>query len=554
MRVLAAALIALPLALFIGANRNSPAPTAFGSKWAVVSTHPIASRIGADILSDGGNAVDAAVAVSFALAVVYPEAGNIGGGFFGVGHNAATNTQWMIDGRETAPLAITRDTFVELPPRSAWSGPYSTGIPGTVAALAKMHQAHGRKPWAELVLPAAKIAEAGFRLTEKGAHNIHRSRERLFAHEASRQQFFAVDPVTGAVLRQPDLAATLLRIAADPADFYTGETARLIVADAKVFGSPITAADLSGYEAKWRDPIRCAYRDLTIVSSAPPSSGGAILCQTAQILSIFEMSQLPPLSKTAVHLTAQAWGQAFVDRSLLGDPDVLELESIVHTLTTPGYGQRLGYLIDLTSPTLVTQPTFRPQSMETTHFSVVDAEGNAVAITTTLNGRFGNGRVVAGAGFLLNNEMDDFNARPGEPNVYGLVQGEANAPGPGRRMLSSMSPTLLFHGDKLVLVIGTPGGSSIPTQVWQALTYLIDHRWPLDRVIATPRFHYQGVPDRIMHEPAFPKSTQGELAEMGYALHQFGPYGDMHGIAWDTRKKRWMAVADPRGEGLPLAE
>ncbi len=556
MRFLAAALIALPLLLFLFLHPDEPwAPTAAGERFAVSTTHPLATRVGMDVLRRGGTAADAAVAVSFALAVVYPEAGNLGGGFFAVGHQEAKGETWMLDARETAPAAVTRDTYRNLPSGASLRGPWAAGVPGTPAGLAALHARYGKLSWRELVAPAERLAREGFPLTARATDRLLGMKRRLAADPETRRIFYTPEPATGGTLRQPDLAATLRRLTGDPRDFYDGETAALIVADMQTEGGPITAADLDAYAPQWREPVRCRYRDFDLVSSAPPSSGGTILCQTAQILQPFEMEALDPRGARFLHLTMQAWGFAFADRAALGDPDVVDLSGLGH-LITEEYGLLLADRIDPGAPLPFTAPALRPESMQTTHFSVVDGEGNAVSLTTTLNGAFGNGHVVRGAGFLLNNEMDDFNTRPGEPNLYGLVQGEANVPGPGKRMLSSMSPTLVFRDGRLVMVLGTPGGSTIPTTVWQIFSRQVDAGWSLDRAVAFPRMHYQGVPDAVMAEPAWMGTDTAKLLErIGYTVMTRGRrYGDVNAIRRAADGEGWIAVADPRGDGYPLAE
>lgn len=544
--------VVIPLALFFLTHRETLAPTAFGREWAVASSHQLATWAGQETLRQGGSAADSAVAVAFMLAVVYPEAGNLGGGFLAVGYEAADTKLWMLDARETAPRAITRETFVALGEGSSLRGPYASGIPGTPAGLKALHEKYGRLAWRDLVLPAAAVAERGFALSPRAVANLNRSQKLLKQDENARRQFWATRPVTGAILRQPELAATLRRLAADPNDFYGGATARLIVADALKYGSPITTGDLSAYEAKWREPVKCPYRSFDIVSSAPPSSGGAIVCETAQILAPFLLSALPVTGARTMHLTAEAWRQAFIDRNLLGDSDFVTAP--IKAITSAGYGAKIAALIRL-DKTGLAGPAPSPEKMETTHFSIVDAQGNAIAFTTTLNGAFGNGHVVTGGGFLMNNEMDDFNTRPGHPNLYGLMQGEANAPAPGKRMLSSMSPTLVFHRGKLVLVTGTPGGSTIPTTVWQILSKLIDAGWTLDRAVAWPRYHFQGSPDKLFYESgALTAQVVEQLGALGYQMEKrTRATGDVEAIAWNTGRKQWMAVSDPRGEGLPLA-
>lgn len=554
MRFLTAVLILLPLALFPWAHRNRWAHVAQGHEWAVATAHPMASRVAASILQQNGSAADAVIAAAFVLAVVFPEAGNLGGGFLAVGAQA-DGERWMLDARETAPLSVTPGTFLSLPKGASLKGPYAAGVPGTVAGLAELHARHGRLPWERLVEPAIALAEDGFALSPREARQLLAHRTWLQVDPGTRHQYYAHEPMTGTVVQLPNLAATLRRIASDPWDFYRGHIAQLILEDARLYGSPMTAADLYGYRAIWRQPVTCRYRGFEIVSAAPPSSGGVILCETAQILSTFLLFPLPPTAAITTHLMVESWRQAYADRERLGDPARLP-DGLVEALIAPARGQRLGILIRLDAPGLVTGP---PPAMfegtQTTHLSVVDADGNAVALTTTLNGPFGNGHVVQRAGFLLNNEMDDFNTRPGEANLYGLVQGRANLPAAGMRMLSSMSPTLVFHGDKLVLVIGTPGGSTIPTTVWQILSRLIDHLWTIDRAVAWPRFHFQGTPDRIFYEPgALPPEELSRLEGMGHRLQmRQNPSGDVQAIAWNTRTQRWNAVSDPRGEGLAVA-
>ena len=561
MRILAIVLILLPLLsctrLHQETETPSLSPSARGAQWALSTGHPIASQIGADVLARGGNAVDATVAVSFALAVVLPQAGNIGGGFFAVGsrHGQENSDPWMIDARETAPHAVTPGTFLELPPGSALRGPYASGTPGTVAGLAAMHEVYGSLPWDSLVEPAIHLARDGFRMNEGFVNLLGRFGDKLRADPNAAEIFFAEDPEVGRLFRQPDLARTLARIAQDPADFYTGETARLIVEDAVAYGSPITAGDLAAYRAEWRDPVACSYRGWDIVSAAPPSAGGAILCQTAQTLAPFDLSALEPQGVQHTHYTAQAWGRAFHDRDLLGDPAFIDM-AVLDRLISPAYGAEIARRIQA-SDSAVTEPADpRREPLETTHFSIVDGDGNAVSVTTTLNGAYGNGHVVAGAGFLMNNEMDDFNTRPGEPNLYGLVQGEANIPEPGKRMLSSMSPTLLYREGQLMAVLGTPGGSTIPTTLWHLLNRMIDHGWSLDRAMAIPRYHYQGTPDSIMVEPGmFDGEVSASLEDLGYELRERGrTYGNVYAVSWDQGRGEWVALGDPRGSGLPLAQ
>ncbi|HXF96896.1 MAG TPA: gamma-glutamyltransferase [Gemmatimonadales bacterium] len=525
-----------------------------GPRAMVVTGHPLASAVGVDILKRGGNAVDAAVAVGFALAVVLPEAGNIGGGGFLVYRDTAGLVR-ALDYRETAPGRATRDMYLDslgnVTDRSL-TGHLAVGVPGSVAGLHRMWESYGRLPWATLVEPAVRLARDGHVVDSVRHVSIAEQVERLRKFPASAAQFLVHDtaPPIGAILRQPDLARTLQLIAdSGPSVFYRGQIAELIVDEMERGGGLITRADLAGYQAKWRDPIRLTYRGYTVYSMPPASSGGITL---GIILNIVEGYDTLPAFGTAgqVHLNAEAMRRAFVDRNrYLGDPDFVPLP--LARLLSKSYAAGLRAQIDprRATPTPVMAGS-SPRGDHTTHYSIVDAEGNAAAVTTTLNGGFGSAVTVTGAGFLLNNEMDDFTAAPGQPNQYGLIQGEANAIAPGKRMLSAMTPSIVLdrEGD-LLMVVGTPGGPTIITTVYQVITNVLDHGMGLAEAVAAPRIHHQALPDVIRYEPGgLAASTVEALLAMGHRVEERRVYsGDVAAIL--RGPAGWIGVADPRRGG-----
>ena len=494
----------------------------------VVTTDAYASEVGVEILKAGGNAVDAVVAASFALAVVNPEAGNIGGGGFMVVRMADGSTA-SLDYRERAPLAASRDMYLdeagELTDAST-VGHRAVGVPGTVAGLWQAHQRFGSLPWAEVVTPALALAE-GFEIRERQARQLRMAREDLVLFPSTRSTFLpgGEAPEVGEVFRQVELAATLARIAARGRDgFYTGRTADLIVAEMERGGGLITHADLEQMEAVWRDPVRVEYRGHTIISMPPTSSGGATLAAMARILEGYELGSLGYHSTEHVHLLVEAWKRAYADRNTyLADPDFVEIP--LERMISEAYGaqRRAGISMDRATPSGEVGPGLGPADAgETTHLSVVDSQGNAVSVTTTINSFFGSKVTVTGAGFLLNNEMDDFSARPGFPNQYGLVQGEANAIEPGKRMLSAMTPTIVEDPDgDLLMVVGTPGGATIITNVFQQISNVVDFGMGLRTAVNAPRLHHQHLPDRIQYEPgALTPQVLSALESMGHEVEE----------------------------------
>lgn len=530
-----------------------------GTDGVVVSGHPLASQVGTDVLERGGNAIDAAVATGFALAAVLPEAGNLGGGGFLVVRLPEGEVR-TLDYREKAPAAASRDMYLDElgePTDASVNGHLAAGVPGSVAGLWEMHSALGSLPWADLVQPAVELAQ-GHELDEVRHRSLSNAADRLGRFDGSREQFLPGGqvPAAGSTFAQPDLARTLERIRdLGREGFYTGETADLIVAEMKRGAGLITHQDLLDYTAVWRDPIEIEYRGNTLYSMPPPSSGGVTL---AMILNIMEgFDPLPPAdSPELLHLQAEAMRRAFVDRNLLlGDPDFVDLP--LQRLLSRGYADERRSTIDRSQATPTTKEAFQMQEgISTTHYSIVDRDGMAVAITTTINSSFGSAVTVTGAGFLLNNEMDDFASAPGKPNQFGLVEGEPNAIEPGKRMLSSMTPTILLdsNGD-LSLVLGSPGGPTIITSVFQVITRVVDHGSSLTDAVEAPRMHHQALPDRIYFEPdGFSAQAQDRLSAWGHELlERSGHSGDVNAI-WRLEDSD-EGVADPRrGSGAVAAE
>jgi gamma-glutamyltranspeptidase/glutathione hydrolase len=570
----------------------------------VVTADSIASRVGVDVLRKGGNAVDAAVAVGFALAVTYPRAGNLGGGGFML-VRLSTGETVFIDYRETAPAKATRDMYLDSSGNviedASTIGPRASGVPGTVAGLALAHRRFGTIPWSDLVSYAWRLAREGFTVDRSFVESIEEEKELLASHPETKKTFVDSGLRAGDRLIQSDLAATLERVMRDgEEDFYRGRTAELIVAEMKRGGGLITAADLDSYHPEIREPIRANYRGYEIISAPPPSSGGIILSELFQILEPFDVGSMGHNTRDHVHLVCEAEKVVYRLRALyMGDTDYYPTP--VAGLTEPSYIDRLRALI---SPTRVlpigdldaadlsppadskavprtskdTAPREEPR--ETTHFSIVDRWGNAVSNTYTLNGSFGSGVAVTGAGFLLNNEMDDFSIKPGHPNLYGLVGSEANAIQPHKRMLSSMAPTIVLKNNELFMVVGTPGGSTIPTAIFQVISNVIDFRMTLEEAVAARRFHNQYLPDRISIESAsLPAPVVDALEALGHtvvvrdedigdiqAIVVTGPRDGSGGpMDGDSRKRdgrprdsknrasgRIVGASDPRGNGRAI--
>jgi gamma-glutamyltranspeptidase/glutathione hydrolase len=519
----------------------------------VASGHPLASQVGAEVLARGGNAIDAAVAVGFALAVVLPEAGNIGGGGYLV-HRDASGKAVAPDYRETAPAAATRDLYLgadgKLTDQSR-IGHLASGVPGSVAGLAAMHERLGSRPWRELVEPAIALAR-GHVFDDARWRNRKAAIEKLQRFPASVDLLLpgGLLPEVGSTFANPDLARTLERIAEQGADgFYRGETADLVAAEMERGGGLITREDLAAYRPRWHQPLRVGYRGNTLWTMPPSSSGGVTLAMILNTLGGWDL--LPRFGSAELYnLEIEAMRWAYVDRNRwLGDPDFVDLP--LDRLLSKRYAAELRRRI---VPGRAGKTPLEPTSAEgaqTTHYSIVDGRGNAAAVTTTINSLYGNGVVVAGAGFLLNDEMDDFAAKPGSPNQFGLVQGESNAIEPGKRMLSSMCPTIVAdRRGELSMVVGTPGGATIITSVFQVISNVIDHRMTLAQALAAPRIHHQALPDRVFYEShGVAPEVRDRLTAMGYALEEREEWsGDIQAIA-RSADGGWIGVSDPRRGG-----
>ncbi len=495
----------------------------------VASQEALATNIGVDILKKGGNAVDAAVAVGFALAVTLPEAGNLGGGGFMLVHLAKSGETVAIDYREKAPLKASRDMFLDAagnadPNLSRWSG-LSTGVPGTVAGLSLALQRYGTMRLADVMAPAIRLAEDGVVVTPGLAEALVGSHDTFAKYQSSAGVFLKPDGSDfqpGDRLVQSDLANSLKAIAKDGPDaFYRGEIGTLIAAEMARSGGLITTEDLAKYEAVVREPVRGTYRGYDILSMPPPSSGGTHVVEILNILEGYPIGALGFGSAATMHLMAEAMQRAYADRSeYLGDSDFVDVP--VKGLTSKAYAETLRATIDeahaTPSASIKSGKPLPYESDQTTHFSVVDAEGNAVSNTYTLNFGFGSGLVAEGTGILLNNEMDDFSAKPGVPNAYGLIGGDANAVEPGKRPLSSMSPTIVLKDGKTFLVTGSPGGSRIITTVLQVIMNVIDHGMNVAEASAAPRMHDQWLPDEIRVEEGFSPDTLKLLEDMGHKI------------------------------------
>jgi gamma-glutamyltranspeptidase / glutathione hydrolase len=497
-----------------GIPAGSVVPT-YATDGMISTTDRVASEIGAEILRRGGNAVDAAVATHFALAVVNPEAGNIGGGGFLV-VRMADGTVASLDFREKAPLAASRDMYLDAQGNltsASTAGHLAAGVPGSVAGMWEAHRRFGTLPWADLVMPAANLAE-GIVVHERLASSLGTYQERLRRYPATAAAFLPGGnaPRVGDRLEQRDLAETLRRIAREGRDgFYRGRTAELVEAEMRRGGGIITRADLAAYEAVWRDPIVFDYRGHRVISMPPPSSGGATLGQILKIMEGYDVRAMGFLSAQHVHLFTEATRRAYADRNeYLADPDFVP-QPIPRMFSDEYVSERRrGIDMNRASPSARVQPGMGPaptgrvarnESENTTHYSIVDGSGNAVAVTTTINSLYGNLVTVTGAGFLLNNEMDDFAAKPGTPNQFGLVQGEANAIAPGKRMLSAMTPTIVLDpSGSVLLVTGTPGGSTIITSIAQIVSNVVDFGMDAATSTATPRLHHQHLPDILRFE------------------------------------------------------
>ena len=544
----------------------------------VVSAHELASRAGVEIMQAGGNAVDAAVATGFVLAVVHSPAGNIGGGGFML-IRMADGQSHFVDYREKAPEAARRDMFLDAQGNviegASEYGYKAIGVPGSVAGMVYAEQRYGTLTLKEVMAPAIQLARQGYSLSWGEARDLH---DKYLSRFAESRRIFQRDGnfyQPGEIFRQPDLARTLERIAAKPDDFYHGALARELAAAMQKGGGLITVDDLGHYEVKEREPIRGTYRGYEVISAPPPSSGGTVLVESLNILEGYDLDKLGDRSAESIHFTTEAFRRAFFDRAeFLGDPDFAKIP--VAQLIDKKYGaawrdsiddRKASASKDLKRPAIFSEleqyAAAHPQAMtnhesqHTTHYSVVDAEGNAVSVTTTINDWFGSRVTADGLGFLLNDEMDDFSAKPGAPNSDGLMQGVANAIGPGKRPLSSMTPTIVVHDGKTVLVLGSPGSSKIITTVANVLMGVVDYGMNVQEAVDAPRFHNQWLPDVLNVEKWFSPDTVSALEKMGYnvqiGLHDgdnVSPYwSDAECIVVDAKTGERLGASDDRNGG-----
>ena len=519
---------------------------------AIASANFLATRAGLEVLGKGGNAFDAAVAVASTLSVVEPESSGIGGGFMAVLHRASDGRNVFIDARETAPAAVDPKDYLKPdgnPDRdTALTGPLAAGIPGEPAGLVLIAKNYGRLSLQQSLAPAIRIARDGFVPDARLHGAVVAERKTLQRWPASAAKYLVngQPPASGASWRDPDQARTLQAIARDGDDgFYRGETARKLVDAVRAAGGNWTLADLAAYRAKERTPISVDYRGYRIITAPPPSSGGVAIAEILNILSGYDLARLD--TATRVHFIIEAMRRAFRDHNdYLGDPDFVKMP--LEMLLSPYYadGLRQSILPDRATPSSML-PRAEPGDvgMHTTHFSIIDADGNMAAVTLTVNTTLGSKFVAGGTGVLLNNEMDDFALVPDKPNAYGLLGSKANAPAGGKRMLSSMSPSIVI-GPQRTMVIGSPGGSTIITQVLEGILHFIDGQ-NAQQIVAHGRFHHQYLPDVVMTEPgAFDASTRTSLTGMGYTLKQRDPWGFMNVVTWDRKTNQLDAASDPR--------
>ena len=518
----------------------------------VVAQEPVAADVGRAILKAGGNAVDAAVAVGFALAVTYPYAGNLGGGGFMLLRMADGRTGF-IDFRERAPLSSTRNMYLDAagnPTRDSVLGWRAAGVPGTVRGLELAHKKYGSKPWPKLVEPSVKLARKGFEISEFAARGFRESKN-LPQFPESKRIFLKNGAYfeAGDKLAQPEIAAVLARIAKQGArDFYEGETARILAEQCKLNGGLIALEDLKQYTAIERPVLEGTYKGHQVIAAPPPSSGGLGILQMMAVLEGSGYEKSGAGSARSIHFVAESMRRYYADRSEhLGDPGFVKVP--LRGLLDRAYTDKLRASIDWdrASPSASVKPgtPTAPEPSETTNFSIVDTMGNAVAVTYTINGGYGNGVTVPKLGFLLNNEMDDFAVKPGTPNMFQLVQGEANAIQPGKTPLSSMSPTILVKDGKLRMVVGAPGGSRIITGVLQVILNVVDHGMNIQEAIDAPRFHHQWLPDKLFLEKGFSPDTIELLKQRGHAIDSIAGVASVNGIvvesggrlngAWDGR-------------------
>jgi gamma-glutamyltranspeptidase / glutathione hydrolase len=558
--------------LGVSALRLAAAPLrpAHGAHAMVASVHEMASRAGVEIMQSGGNAVDAAVAVGFTLAVVHPQAGNLGGGGFML-VRTADGVAHFIDYREKAPAAATANMYLDAKGNviedASLIGYKAIGVPGSVAGLVYAEKKYGKLSLERVMAPAIKLARDGYPLAWEDARDLQ---DNGLAKFPESRRIFQRDGnyyKQGELLRQPDLARTLERIAKNPDDFYHGGLGRELAAAIQKGGGLVTADDLAKYEVKEREPVRGSYRGYEIISAPPPSSGGIALLETLNILEGYDLTKFGNRSAESMHLTLEAFRRAFFDRAeFLGDPDFSKIP--VAQLIDKKYGAAWRQSMDplhatsskdLQRPAIFSeleqyaalhpQPPVMQEPGHTTHYSVVDPDGNAVAVTTTLNDSFGSKVTAEGLGFLLNDEMDDFSSKPGTPNLFGLIQGPANVIGPGKRPLSSMVPTIVLKDGKLFLVLGSPGGARIISTVANILMGVVDYGLNIQEAVNAPRFHNQWLPDINYVEKGISPDTLHLLQKMGQPIEQENYWSDGECIAIDLNTGERLGASDGRNNG-----
>ncbi|KXK38071.1 MAG: gamma-glutamyltransferase [Bacteroidetes bacterium OLB9] len=519
----------------------------------VVSAHPLASAAGINILKQGGNAIDAAIAVQFALAVCYPGAGNIGGGGFLV-YRSADGQSTTLDYREKAPARATTDMYLDKDGNAIEDlskyGHLAAGVPGTVDGMYQAYEKYSKlRDWTKLISPAIELAEKGFRITEAEAAHLNAAQDNFKKYNRHTTSFEKEAWAAGDLLVQSELASTLKRISKNGrAGFYEGETAQLIVDEKNAGKGLISLDDLKNYHSVWREPLKTTYRGYDIISMPPPSSGGIALAQLLKMVEPYPIDALKFQSAASVHLITEAERRVYADRAYyLGDPDFVHVPT--SKLIDPTYlEQRMSDFNPRQASKSEDIKHGMVESEETTHYSIVDQYGNAVSVTTTLNGSYGSYIVVKGAGFLLNNEMDDFSVKPGTPNLYGLIGAEANKIEPNKRMLSSMTPTIVTKDNSLKIVVGTPGGSTIITSVFQTIINVIDYGMNINEAVQAPRFHHQWLPDVIYCEKgAISESERKILYSIGHKFEDRDNIGRVEAILIDDGGQLHGA-ADHRGD------
>lgn len=530
------------------------------NKGVVVSAHPLASEAGAKILKMGGNAYDAIVATQYALAVVYPQAGNIGGGGFLVGVKN-NGEKFTLDYRETAPYRASHDMYIDKKGKAntdlSQNGRLAVGVPGSVAGFFATLK-HCKLPMEQLIQPAIDLAEKGFAITRQEAELLNANKEKFERHNKNGTAFVKNVPwKTGDLLIQKELAETLKRIQKfGQKGFYEGKTAELIVAEMKNENGIITSEDLRNYKAVERKALEFDYKGNHVVSMPLPSSGGILLAQMLKMASYEKLERYQHNSAKAVQVMVEAERRAYADRAeYMGDPNFIQ-DKTSYLISDEYLKNRWkSFSFNKATPSsevgkIIKQPK---ESTETTHISVIDKDGNAAAVTTTLNGLYGSKVVVSGAGFFLNNEMDDFSIKPGVPNMFGAVGGEANSIQPNKRMLSSMTPTIILKNGKPYMVVGTPGGTTIPTSVYQSIVNVVDFKFNANMSVNAPKFHHQWLPETVAFEKNFPETTINELEKLGYKTEKWGQIGRTEMIMIDDEGSI-HAVADGRGDDSVAVE